>query len=54
MTLRDLLLILEELISDGSASDQIEVVATAADGETYTPVISIGTDRDGVRRLRLA
>jgi hypothetical protein len=52
MTLREFIQCLEDLVSDDAAGDSIEVVATNPEtGETYTPVISVGPDRDGVRRL---
>ena len=52
MTLRDLIDELEYLtLTEG---ELIEVVATADDNEPYTPVISVGKDKDGVRRVRLS
>jgi hypothetical protein len=52
MTLREYIDSLEELISDDGVSPDIEVVAIPPNlGESYTPVISVGYDKDGVRRL---
>ena len=50
MTLRDFIELLTDL-AENEAGWDIEVVAHADDNEPYTPVVSIGTDRDGVRRL---
>jgi len=32
----------------------IEVVAHGEDGEPYTPVIGVGRDKDGIRRVSVA
>lgn len=54
MTLREFIECLEDIVADEPQGDQIEVVATDAEsGETYTPVISLGTDPDGIRRVRV-
>jgi hypothetical protein len=54
MTLREFIECLEFMVRDEPHGDQIEVVATDADtGEIYTPVISLGTDHDGVRRVHV-
>lgn len=55
MTLREFIDSLEDLASDIPEGDQIEVVAIDHESrEPYTPVISVGVDRDGVRRLSVA
>lgn len=52
MSLQQFIDLLQDLASDEAVGDQIEVVATdETTGETYTPVISVGPDKDGVRRL---
>lgn len=55
MTLREFIETLEDLASDETVGDQIEVVAHDDEtGEPYTPVIAVGPDKDGVRRLSVA
>jgi hypothetical protein len=52
MTLKEFIEELTDIASE--VGEEVEVVATNNEsGETYTPVISVGTDRDGVRRLRV-
>ncbi len=52
MTIKALIEELTEIA--GEEGDELEVVATDHEsGETYTPVISIGPDKDGVRRMRV-
>lgn len=54
MTLREFIDELLDMAADETIGETIEVVATDEEsGETYTPVISIGPDKDGVRRLRV-
>lgn len=50
MTIKDLIELLTEIQSE---EGNIEVVATAETGETYTPAIGWGPDKDGVRRVFL-
>lgn len=50
MTLKEYIEVLTDLAEE--EFDTLEVVATDPDsGETYTPVISVGPDKDGVRRM---
>ena len=52
MTLRELIETLNEIA--GEEGDQLEVVAHGEVGEGYTPVISVYTAKDGVRRVYVA
>lgn len=55
MTLREFIECLQDLIAEEEVGEQIEVVAVDhASGESYTPVISVGRDKDGERRLFVA
>jgi len=52
MTLKELIELLTDIMSE--VGEDIEVVATDHETEEpYTPVISYGPDKDGVRRLRV-
>lgn len=53
MTIKELIEELTEMM--GEEGEALEVVAIDQEtGETYTPVIAIGPDKDGVRRMRVA
>lgn len=55
MTLKEYIEALQELSTDETCGEQIEVVAWDDKfGESYSPVTSVRSDKDGVRRLFVA
>jgi hypothetical protein len=54
MTLQQFIETLIDMVKDEPQGVQIEVVAHTDDGEAYTPVIGLGPEKDGIRRISVS